>query len=112
MKIGSRPRLGNVLLYFSCNQNRWVARSKFVNPQIGGSEGGRRLRELAKIGLIYERRKIENMDDFEYRVMGWKFDDSPKVVRFALEEAKTSNGSQVLSVVQLQPDQPPVSSTY
>lgn len=47
----------------------WHPTSEINHPAIGGSEGTRRLRELRKLGYVIDKRKHEDHDDWEYRLV-------------------------------------------
>lgn len=47
---------------------RWHSGPEICDPNVGGSEGLRRLRELRAQGWDIEKRRIPNSDAFEYRV--------------------------------------------
>ena len=46
----------------------WHTTAEINAPDVGGSEGTRRLRELRAVGYIIDQRRRENSDQWEYRL--------------------------------------------
>lgn len=61
----ARERVYNVL-----RSRRWTPGFDITSPDVGGSEGLRRLRELRAQGYDIKTRKIEGSNAFEYRLVG------------------------------------------
>lgn len=61
----ARERVYDVL-----RSRRWTPGFALTEPEVGGSEGLRRLRELRAQGFEIKRRKIEGSNAFEYRLVG------------------------------------------
>ena len=60
----------------------WHKTGEINSKEIGGTEGTRRLRELREErygGLVIEKRKEQNGDEFEYRIIFPLFSDSIKI---------------------------------
>lgn len=67
----ARRRVLDVLLQ---NEGRWISGNILYLPEIGGSEGLRRLRELRKLvkergWVIEKRRPLEERTTWEYRLV-------------------------------------------
>jgi len=70
----ARRRVLDVLLK---NEGRWISGNTLCLPEIGGSEGLRRLRELRKMvkkwgWVIEKRRPLEERTTWEYRLIKQK----------------------------------------
>lgn len=48
---------------------RWTPGYRITDPDVGGSEGLRRLRELRDEGYEFKMRKMTNSDAYEYRLV-------------------------------------------
>lgn len=61
----ARERVYNLL-----RSRRWTAGYDITSPQVGGSEGLRRLRELRSQGWEIKSRRMEHGNSHEYRLVG------------------------------------------
>jgi len=52
------------------SSHKWIPGYELTKPEVGGSEGLRRVRELRDEGEIIEKRKIEDSNAYEYRMRG------------------------------------------
>ena len=68
--LSSRTRKQQVLEYLAQNGNHWVDGTEIATPQVGGSEGLKRLRELRAEGypILTRRHPNPNKDVYQYRL--------------------------------------------
>lgn len=57
-------------VYNALKSRHWTPGFELTKPEVGGSEGLRRLRELRAQGFDIKRRKITGSNAFEYRLAG------------------------------------------
>lgn len=57
-------------VYNALKSRRWTPGYELTTPEVGGSEGLRRLRELRAEGFEIKTRRMENSNAFEYRLVG------------------------------------------
>jgi hypothetical protein len=57
-------------VYNVLKSRRWTPGWELTAPDVGGSEGLRRLRELRADGFEIRSRRIEGSTAFEYRLVG------------------------------------------
>lgn len=60
---------GRVLALLRANANAWVRGSRIASPEVGGSEGLRRVRELRAKGWYIEQRRRGDSTEREYRLV-------------------------------------------
>lgn len=63
-------RRGCVLTYLTYRKGEWVPGPVLASPEVGGSEGLRRLRELRAQGHPIEKRRVKGKIAWEYRLKG------------------------------------------
>lgn len=69
--ISYRPtRAESVGEYLAVRLGRWVPGYNLTTPEVGGSEGLKRLRELRAAGFTIEKRRMANSHAYEYRMTG------------------------------------------
>lgn len=70
--MGNRSvRQDAVFAYLIANINQWVDGFALTEPNIGGSEGLRRLRELRRMGYPIQKRRKEDSSAFQYRLVSY-----------------------------------------
>lgn len=57
-------------VYNALRSRRWTPGFDLTSPEVGGSEGLRRVRELRAQGFEIKTRRIEGSNAFEYRLAG------------------------------------------
>lgn len=57
-------------VYAALKSRRWTPGFELTTPEVGGSEGLRRLRELRADGYDIKVRRSTDGDYFEYRLVG------------------------------------------
>lgn len=65
VKVTARQRVHDTL-----TSRRWIPGYVLTQPDVGGSEGLRRLRELRGQGYEIKRRKMVDSNAYEYRLVG------------------------------------------
>lgn len=71
--MSHRPkRAVAVCNYLLENFNLWVPGYELTTPEVGGSEGLKRLRELRQKGFKIDGRRMDGADAWEYRMTGVK----------------------------------------
>jgi hypothetical protein len=65
-RVSADTRRANVLDRLKAQE--WVSGPDLCHPDVGGSEGLRRLRELRAAGYAIEKRKRMESDAYEYRL--------------------------------------------
>lgn len=65
MSLDRRIRVAEL---FVDRQGRWVSGVEIATPEIGGSEGLRRVRELRSEGWPIEKRSKRGSEAYEYRL--------------------------------------------
>lgn len=68
-KVSLSTRRERVLGVLSMKANHWVDGSDLTDPEVGGSEGLRRLRELRSEGHMIRKRRKPGGDGFQYRIL-------------------------------------------
>jgi len=66
-KVSLETRRNNVLRLLE--DGKWHSTAEINSPEVGGTEGTRRLRELRQMGHEIMKRKHAGHDDFEYGMM-------------------------------------------
>jgi len=66
-KVSLETRRNNVLRLLE--DGKWHSTAEINSPEVGGTEGTRRLRELRKMGHDILKRKHVGHDDFLYGMM-------------------------------------------
>lgn len=61
----ARERVYNIL-----KARRWTPGYELTTPEVGGSEGLRRMRELRSQGWEIQSRRMEDSNAYEYRLVG------------------------------------------
>lgn len=62
-------RMERVVLYLGDRSHRWVPGYELTTPEIGGSEGLRRVREARQAGWDIDARPMADSDAWEYRLV-------------------------------------------
>lgn len=62
-------RKEKVLALLRASAGEWIPGTAICHPEVGGSEGLRRVRELRADGHIIEHRRRQGRDSFEYRLL-------------------------------------------
>lgn len=57
-------------VYNALRSRRWTPGFALTTPEVGGSEGLRRLRELRAEGFEIKSRRMNDSNAFEYRLIG------------------------------------------
>ncbi len=54
--------------YLLDRKGKWVPGYELVTPEVGGTDGLRRKRQLCAMGFPIEKRKMQNSRAYEYRI--------------------------------------------